>query len=87
LGRAAALVQRVLTAHIRFAAAKANLKTHMNLPAGQGAGMIPDLPGAVELLQRLVDETVDAASVAATDRIRSGLNGHASRVRPRRFKR
>jgi len=52
--------QRVLTAPFRFTAAGANLKAFMNLPAGAGSGMINDLPGAAEVLGRLVEETVEA---------------------------
>jgi NAD(P)H-dependent flavin oxidoreductase YrpB (nitropropane dioxygenase family) len=53
-------VQRVLTMPFKYAAMKANLKSHMSLPSGAGAGMITDLPGAAEILDRLVEETVDA---------------------------
>lgn len=53
-------VQRVLTMPFKYAAMKANLKSHMSLPSGAGAGMINDLPGAAEILHRLVEETVEA---------------------------
>jgi NAD(P)H-dependent flavin oxidoreductase YrpB (nitropropane dioxygenase family) len=53
-------VQRVLTMPFKYAAMKAGLKSHMSLPSGAGAGMITDLPGAAEILERLVEETVDA---------------------------
>ncbi|MCZ4498375.1 MAG: putative oxidoreductase, partial [Marmoricola sp.] len=53
-------VQRVLTMPFKYAAMKANLKSHMSLPSGAGAGMINDVPGAAEVLVRLVEETVDA---------------------------
>jgi NAD(P)H-dependent flavin oxidoreductase YrpB (nitropropane dioxygenase family) len=53
-------VQRVLTMPFKYAAMKANLKSHMSLPSGAGAGMINDLPGAAEILERLVEETVEA---------------------------
>lgn len=53
-------VQRMLTAPIRYTAARHGLKEYMNLAAGQSSGMIDDLPGAAEVLERLVDETVTA---------------------------
>jgi NAD(P)H-dependent flavin oxidoreductase YrpB (nitropropane dioxygenase family) len=53
-------VQRVLTMPFKYAAMRAHLKSHMSLPAGAGSGMITDLPGAAEVLERLVEETVDA---------------------------
>ena len=53
-------VQRVLTMPFKYAAMKAHLKSHMSLPSGAGAGMINDIPGAADVLERLVDETVDA---------------------------
>jgi NAD(P)H-dependent flavin oxidoreductase YrpB (nitropropane dioxygenase family) len=53
-------VQRVLTMPFKYAAMRANLKSHMSLPSGAGAGMITDLPGAAEVLDRLVEETVEA---------------------------
>ncbi|UKD57683.1 nitronate monooxygenase [Amycolatopsis sp. FU40] len=53
-------VQRVLTMPFKYAAMKAHLKTHMSMPSGAGAGMITDLPGAAEILDRLVEETVEA---------------------------
>lgn len=52
--------QRVLTGPFRFTAAGADLKAFMNLPAGAGRGMINDLPGAAEVLSRLVEETAEA---------------------------
>lgn len=52
-------VQRVLTMPFKYAAMRANLKSHMSLPSGAGAGMINDLPGAAEVLDRLVEETVE----------------------------
>lgn len=53
-------VQRVLTMPFKYAAMKAQLKSHMSLPSGAGAGMIKDLPGAADVLHRLTDETVEA---------------------------
>ncbi len=53
-------VQRVLTMPLKYAAMRANLKSHMSLPAGAGSGMINDLPGAADVLARLVEETVEA---------------------------
>lgn len=53
-------VQRVLVQPFKYAAANAHLKSHMSLPSGAGAGMINDVPGAAEVLDRLVDETVEA---------------------------
>jgi NAD(P)H-dependent flavin oxidoreductase YrpB (nitropropane dioxygenase family) len=53
-------VQRMLTMPFKYAAMRANLVSHMTLPAGAGSGMISDLPGAAEVLDRLVTETVDA---------------------------
>ena len=53
-------IQRVLTMPFKYAAMKANLKSHMSLPSGAGAGMITEVPGAAEILERLVQETVDA---------------------------
>ncbi|MBN9742713.1 nitronate monooxygenase [Amycolatopsis sp. A1MSW2902] len=53
-------VQRVLTMPFKYAAMKANLKTHMSLPSGAGAGMINDVPGAADILNRLAEETVEA---------------------------
>ncbi|GHE83682.1 monooxygenase [Amycolatopsis deserti] len=53
-------VQRVLTMPFKYAAMRANLKSHMSLPSGAGAGMITDLPGAADVLHRLVEETVEA---------------------------
>ncbi|MDQ0382504.1 NAD(P)H-dependent flavin oxidoreductase [Amycolatopsis thermophila] len=53
-------VQRVLTMPFKYAAMRANLKSHMSLPSGSGAGMITDLPGAADVLHRLVEETVEA---------------------------
>jgi NAD(P)H-dependent flavin oxidoreductase YrpB (nitropropane dioxygenase family) len=53
-------VQRVLTMPFKYAAMRANLKSHMSLPSGAGAGMINDLPGAAEVLERLVEETIEA---------------------------
>jgi NAD(P)H-dependent flavin oxidoreductase YrpB (nitropropane dioxygenase family) len=53
-------VQRVLTMPFKYAAMRASLKTHMSLPAGAGSGMISDLPGAAEVLGRLVEETAEA---------------------------
>ncbi|MCG3753914.1 nitronate monooxygenase family protein [Amycolatopsis sp. Poz14] len=53
-------VQRVLTMPFKYAAMKANLKTHMSLPSGAGAGMINDVPGAADILHRLAEETVEA---------------------------
>jgi NAD(P)H-dependent flavin oxidoreductase YrpB (nitropropane dioxygenase family) len=58
-------VQRMLTGPFRFTAAGANLKAFMNLPAGAGSGMINDLPGAAEVLGRLVTETVEALRAVA----------------------
>jgi NAD(P)H-dependent flavin oxidoreductase YrpB (nitropropane dioxygenase family) len=52
--------QRIIMGPARFAAAAADLKDHQALPAGQGASLIRDLPPAGEVLQRLVQETVDA---------------------------
>jgi NAD(P)H-dependent flavin oxidoreductase YrpB (nitropropane dioxygenase family) len=57
-------IQRIVVAPSRFAAAAADLKDHQALPAGQGSGLIRDLPPAGELLHRLVDETVEALSEA-----------------------
>jgi NAD(P)H-dependent flavin oxidoreductase YrpB (nitropropane dioxygenase family) len=59
-------VQRVLTMPFKYAAARATLKSHMSLPAGAGSGMINDLPGAAEVLGRLVAETVEALRTVAT---------------------
>ncbi len=56
-------VQRVLTMPFKYAAMRAHLTSHMSLPSGAGAGMINDLPGAAEVLDRLVEETVDALRV------------------------
>ena len=53
-------VQRVLTSPIKWAAHRADLKDYMNLAAGQGSGLIRDLPSAAEVLDRLVSETVAA---------------------------
>lgn len=63
-------MQRMAVAPLRFAAAEADLKDHQPLPAGQGASMIRDLPGAGELLLRLVEETVVALE-RARDLVRS----------------
>lgn len=51
-------IQRIIVAPLRFAAAEADLKDLQALPAGQGSSLIRDLPGAGELVHRLVDETV-----------------------------
>jgi NAD(P)H-dependent flavin oxidoreductase YrpB (nitropropane dioxygenase family) len=59
-------VQRVLTMPFKYAAARAGLTSHMSLPAGAGSGMINDLPGAAEALDRLVEETVEALRTVAT---------------------
>ena len=59
-------VQRVLTMPFKYAAARARLKSHMSLAAGAGSGMINDLPGAAEVLERLVEETVEALRTVAT---------------------
>lgn len=61
-------IQRLLTSPIKWAAHRANLKDYMNLACGQGSGLIRDLPGAAEVLDRLVEETV-AAMEAAQNRI------------------
>jgi NAD(P)H-dependent flavin oxidoreductase YrpB (nitropropane dioxygenase family) len=53
-------VQRMLTAPIRYTAARHELKDYMNLAAGQSSGMVDDLPGAAEVLERLVEETAGA---------------------------
>jgi NAD(P)H-dependent flavin oxidoreductase YrpB (nitropropane dioxygenase family) len=58
-------VQRVLTMPFKYAAMRANLKSHMSLPSGAGAGMINDLPGAAEVLDRLVEETVQVLRTVA----------------------
>ncbi|MGE0797542.1 MAG: NAD(P)H-dependent flavin oxidoreductase [Lautropia sp.] len=63
-------LQRVLMANIRYTADQHNIKSHMNLPSGQGAGLVSDIPPAAEVLARLVDETV-AALEAARARIRT----------------
>ncbi|WP_439687774.1 nitronate monooxygenase [Cupriavidus oxalaticus] len=65
-------IQRIVVAPARFAAAAADLKDHQALPAGQGSGLIRDLPPAGELLHRLVDETVSALKQS---RSRIELNG------------
>ncbi|MDA3644195.1 nitronate monooxygenase [Saccharopolyspora indica] len=57
-------VQRVLTMPFKYAAMRANLRSHMSLPSGAGAGMINDLPGAAEILRRLTEETVEALRAA-----------------------
>lgn len=59
-------IQRVLTAPIRFAAARHDLKDYMNLAAGQGSGLIRDIPPAGALVSRLVAETVAALQQART---------------------
>jgi len=51
-------VQRMLTAPIRYAASAHEMKDYMNLAAGQSSGLVHDLPGAAEVLHRLVDEAV-----------------------------
>jgi NAD(P)H-dependent flavin oxidoreductase YrpB (nitropropane dioxygenase family) len=53
-------VQRMITAPIRYTAAKHDLQDYMNLAAGQSSGLIDDLPEAAFVLQRLVEETVTA---------------------------
>lgn len=63
-------LQRVLMGPIRYTADQHNLKSHMNLPAGQGSGLVNDVPPAAEVLGRLVDETV-AALDASRKRIRT----------------
>jgi hypothetical protein len=40
----------------------------MSMPAGQGSGLVRDLPAAGELLLRLIDETV-AALEGVRDRV------------------
>lgn len=64
-------IQRVLTMPFKYAAMKAHLKSHMSLPSGAGAGMINDLPGAAEILDRLVEETVEALR-GLSDRVQFG---------------
>ncbi|QKS01094.1 nitronate monooxygenase [Sphingomonas sp. CL5.1] len=51
-------LQRIVIAPARFAAAEADLKDLQPLPAGQGSGLIRDLPPAADVLRRLIDETV-----------------------------
>ena len=51
--------------------ADADLMDHQALPAGQGSSLIHDLPGAGELVQRLVEETV-AAIKSARERLTIG---------------
>lgn len=53
-------IQRELMTPIRDAAAKAQLKDYMTLAAGQAVGLIDDLPGAGEVVQRLTVETIEA---------------------------
>jgi NAD(P)H-dependent flavin oxidoreductase YrpB (nitropropane dioxygenase family) len=64
-------VQRMLTSPIRFTAARHELKDYMALAAGQASGLVADLPGAAEVLDRLVEETVEALEAQAA-RIRHG---------------
>lgn len=61
-------VQRRLMIPIRDAAARAEQADYMNLACGQGVSLIDDIPGAGELVGRLVAETV-AALQASTTRI------------------
>lgn len=56
--------QRVVQSPVRFAAAAADLKDQQALPAGQGMGLIRDVLPAGEVLQRLVQGTVDAVLAA-----------------------
>lgn len=58
-------VQRRLMIPIRDAAARAEQADYMNLACGQGVSLITDIPGAGELVQRLVDETVRALAASA----------------------
>ena len=57
-------IQRLIIAPLRFAAADADLMDHQALPAGQGSSLIHDLPGAGELVHRLVEETITAIKSA-----------------------
>jgi len=59
-------LQRVLMANIRYTADQHNIKSHMNLPAGQGAGLVNDIPSAAEVLEQLVDETVQTLESVRT---------------------
>lgn len=55
-------VQRVLTMPFKYAAMRAHLTSHMSLPSG--AARNDQRPtGAAEVLDRLVEETVDALRV------------------------
>lgn len=58
-------VQRRLMIPIRDAAARAEQADYMNLACGQGVSLINDIPGAGELVHRLVDETVRALEASA----------------------
>lgn len=51
-------VQRMLTAPIRYAAAAHEMKDYMSLVAGQSSALVHDVPGAAEVLHRLVDEAI-----------------------------
>jgi NAD(P)H-dependent flavin oxidoreductase YrpB (nitropropane dioxygenase family) len=61
-------LQRVAVAPSRFAAAEADLKDHQALPAGQGSSLIRDVPPAAKVLDRLVEETVQAL-IASRERM------------------
>ncbi|MDR5655547.1 NAD(P)H-dependent flavin oxidoreductase, partial [Ruixingdingia sedimenti] len=52
-------LQRIAQGPTRFAAAAADLKHHQALPAGQGSSVIRDVIPAKEVLDRLVNETVE----------------------------
>lgn len=64
-------IQRLFTSPIRYAASRSKLTDYMLLPAGQGSGLVNDLPSAGDLLRRLVDETVTALD-RARERIQVG---------------
>ena len=53
-------IQRRLTSPLKWAAHRANLRSHMNLAAGAASGLIRDQPSAAEVLDRLVEETIEA---------------------------
>ncbi|MGE4244274.1 NAD(P)H-dependent flavin oxidoreductase [Ramlibacter sp.] len=63
--------QRLVTSPVRWAASRANLKDYMNMPAGQGVGLVNERESAAKILAQLVDETV-AALESARERIRIG---------------